>query len=135
MKNKIDDGDEGYSHPKLLLVVIAVLVASTLIGVAIAIPYLLTSNILHITTQAPNGLLTLSANVPDNGTNLVGESLTFTATLTGSNIPISGVTITFYRNTTSLGTALTNAGGIASYGPYLPPEGSWDYKAQITSLP
>ena len=63
-----------------------------------------------------NGLATTSLSLT-SGTNpsVVGSSVTFTATLTSNSNGVNGQTVTFKSGATTLGTASTNASGVASY--------------------
>ena len=58
--------------------------------------------------------ITLSL-VVSSGTVSVGEAVTCTATVLDDDTPVSGVSVSFYDGTTSLGTGTTNSSGVATY--------------------
>ena len=45
----------------------------------------------------------------------VGSNLTLSATVMDDDTPVSGVSVSFYDGTTSLGTGTTNSSGVATY--------------------
>jgi len=88
----------------------AILVASLLslsIGVVYAAGVLIQSNTVTVTPSAPPSI-TLAV---DNPTPYVGATVTFTATIGSS---VNGVLVTFKSGTTTLGSATTAGGGIAT---------------------
>ena len=56
--------------------------------------------------------LTLSSN---KNSIVVGETAILTATLTNDDVPVSGATVTFKNNNMTLGAAITDSNGIATY--------------------
>lgn len=127
---KYDEGN--MLHPKLKMVIVAVLLCSLVIASAFAISVILTSNILHITTNDPADIV-LTSNVPNNGAHYNTTPLTFTATLPSSVTTKLGLTVTFYRDAVVIGTGVTDASGVAVYGPYTPPVGAFDYTATCSA--
>jgi hypothetical protein len=44
-----------------------------------------------------------------------GETVTFTGYVTVDGLAVSGVTVTFYKDSVEMGTAITSVDGIATY--------------------
>ena len=66
------------------------------------------------TMEFTESAITLSL-VVSSGTVSVGEAVTCTATVLDDDTPVSGVSVSFYDGTTSLGTGTTNSSGVATY--------------------
>ena len=113
-------------HPKLQLLLIGVLVASLLVGVALAQYYLMVSNLVTVHVEEQE-TLSLTANDQTDITVLENSIVTLKATCTDPNY---GGEVTFkFANDTVIGTA--NAiNGVATYDWNATATGDYTIKAE-----
>ena len=58
--------------------------------------------------------VTVDLSVSSSNVN-IGSNVTFSATVENAGTPVSGVTVTFYEGSTTLGTGTTNSSGVATF--------------------